>query len=210
MDSAELQTAIESERLRLADVLEQLAPEEWDVETLCTGWTVKTLVAHLTLTSRITRLEALRGVVAARFDINAFIDRAARARAAQYSPAELITQFRESAGWTQRPMGAKPTDPLVDILTHGQDLTRPLRRTLPMSPERVVPALDFVLSTSFYGAPKRMAGLRLVATDIDWTSGDGDHELRGPIGDLLLASTGRPAGLAALDGPGVADLAARL
>ncbi|MEJ2888335.1 maleylpyruvate isomerase family mycothiol-dependent enzyme [Actinomycetospora aeridis] len=210
MDSAALHAAITSERLRLADVLEELAPEEWDDESLCTGWTVKTLVAHLTLTSRLSRLEAFRGVLAARFDINAFIDRSARARAAQYSPAELISQFRESAGWTQRPMGAKPMDPLVDILVHGQDLTRPLRRTLPIAPERAVPALDFVLSTSFYDAPKRLAGLHLVATDTDWSHGDGDRDLRGPAGDLLLVATGRSAGLPALDGPGVAELAARL
>lgn len=210
MDSADLHAAIEAERLRLADVLEELGTDEWDDETLCTGWTVKTLVAHLTLTSRLGRFEAFRGVLAARFDINAFIDRAARARAAQYSVPELITQFRESAGWTRRPMGAKPTDPLVDILVHGQDLTRPLRRTLPMAPDRVVPAIEFVLSTSFYGAPERLAGLHLVATDTEWSHGEGDRELRGPVGDLLLVATGRAAGLPALDGPGVADLAARL
>lgn len=210
MDDAELHAAIESERLRLADVLDELAPEEWDDESLCTGWTVKTLVAHLTLTSRITRLEALRGVVAARFDINAFIDRAARARAAQYSVPELISQFRESAGWTKRPMGAKPLDPFVDIQVHGQDLTRPLRRTLPMAPEHAVPALGFVLSTSFYGAPKRFAGLHLVATDTDWSHGEGDRELRGPAGDLLLVATGRATGLTALHGEGVADLVGRL
>lgn len=210
MDDADLHTAIESERLRLADVLDELAPEEWDDATLCTGWSVKTLVAHLTLTSRLTRLEALRGVVAARFDINVFIDRSARARAAQFSAPELIAQFRESAGWTKRPMGTKPMDPFVDILVHGQDLTRPLRRTLPIAPERAVPALDFVLSTSFYGAPKRLADLHLVATDTDWSHGAGDRELRGPAGDLLLVATGRSAGLAGLHGDGVAVLAARL
>ncbi|MDD7938445.1 maleylpyruvate isomerase family mycothiol-dependent enzyme [Actinomycetospora lutea] len=210
MDDADLHTAIESERLRLADVLDELAPEEWAYATLCTGWNVKTLVAHLTLTSRLSRPAALRGVVAARFDINAFIDRAARARAAQYSVPELIAQFRQSAGWTRRPMGAKPMDPFVDIQVHGQDLTRPLRRPLPMAPDHAVPALEFVLSTSFYGAPKRVAGLRLVATDTEWSHGTGGREVRGPAGDLLLVATGRPAGLAALDGDGVADLAARL
>jgi uncharacterized protein (TIGR03083 family) len=210
VDDTELHTAIESERLRLADVLEQLAPEEWEDASLCTGWTVKTLVAHLTLTSRLTRPEALRGVVAARFDINAFIDRAARARAAQYSVPELVSQFRESAGWTRRPMGAKPMDPFVDILVHGQDLTRPLRRTLPIAPDRAVAALEFVLSTSFYGAPKRFAGLHLVATDTDWSHGEGDRELRGPAGDLLLVATGRATGLTGLTGDGVADLTARL
>lgn len=210
MDRAEMQAAITSERLRLADVLDELAPEEWRTPSLCTAWTVKDVVAHMTLTSRLTRPAAIRGMLAARFDINRFIADAARARAAQYSPAELVAQFRESAASMRRPIGTKPMDPLVDVLGHGQDITRPLHRTLAMRPEHVVPALEFALSTRFYGATRRLAGLRLVATDADWSSDGDGRELRGPAGDLLLVATGRPAGLAALEGPGVEELTPRL
>jgi hypothetical protein len=34
--------------------------------------------------------------------------------------------------------------------------------------------------------------------------------VHGPAGELLLVATGRPAGLAALSGPGVEDVAARV
>ena len=210
MDHADLQAAITSERLRLADMLEDLTPEEWRVESLCAGWTTKVVVAHLALLTRLSRLAAIRGVLAAGGNINLMIDRAARAWAEQYSPAELLAQFREAAGTTRRPLGAKPTDPLVDILVHGQDITRPLGRRFPMPPTRVVPALAFVVATSFHGAPKRLAGLHLVATDADWSTGEGDRELRGPAGELLLVATGRPAGLDGLDGAGVDEIASRL
>lgn len=73
-----------------------------------------------------------------------------------------------------------------------------------------MPALDFVVATTFYGAAQRPAGLRLVATDTDRTFGDGDREVRGPVRELLLVATGRRAGLDALDGPGVEDLASSL
>jgi uncharacterized protein (TIGR03083 family) len=210
VDRADLQAAITAERLRLADVLDDLGPAEWDVPSLCAGWTVKDVVAHMTLLTRLSRVVAFRGILAARFDVNRFIAEAARDRAAQYSPAELVSQFRASADSPRRPPGAKPMDPLVDILGHGQDITRPLHRTLAMPPEHVVPALEFAMSIGFYGAPKRLVGLRLVATDADWSTGEGDRELRGPVGDLLLVATGRPAGLAALEGAGVDEMTARL
>jgi hypothetical protein len=78
-----------------------------------------------------------------------------------------------------------------------------------MPPERVQPALEHVWSSSFYGARKRFAGLRFVATDVDWSAGEG-AEVRGPSGELLLLLTGRPAGLDGLDGPGAAEAATRL
>jgi hypothetical protein len=78
-----------------------------------------------------------------------------------------------------------------------------------MSPERVRPALEHVWSSSFYGARRRFAGLRLVATDLDWAQGEG-REIRGPGGELLLVLTGRRAGLDGLDGPGAAEAERRL
>lgn len=209
MDRADLRTALESERLALADVVDTLGSEEWQAASLCTGWTVQDVVAHMTLTSRLTKLGAIRAVLAARGDINRMIDQSARARAAEYSPAELAAQLRETAGSERRPLGTQPRDPLVDVLVHAQDITRPLGLPHAMPVEHVVPALQQVWGSSFYRPQKHLAGLRLVATDADWSAGEGDREVRGPAGELLLVATGRPARLAALEGPGVEDAAAR-
>jgi uncharacterized protein (TIGR03083 family) len=210
MDRDDLRTALESERLALADVVDTLGPEEWRTPSLCTGWTVQDVVAHMTLTSRLTKLGAIRAMIAARGDVNRMIDESARARAAQYSPAELAAQIRETAGSERRPLGTQPRDPLVDVLVHTQDITRPLGLPHAMPAEHVVPALEQVWGSSFYGARKRLAGLRLTATDADWSAGDGDREVRGPAGELLLVATGRPAGLAGLSGDGVDEVTARL
>ncbi len=57
---------------------------------------------------------------------------------------------------------------------------------------------------------RRLArGLRLVATDITWSAGQGP-EVTGPATALLLALAGRPLALADLDGPGLATLAERV
>ncbi|WP_051737603.1 maleylpyruvate isomerase family mycothiol-dependent enzyme [Pseudonocardia halophobica] len=97
----------------------------------------------------------------------------------------------------------------MDMLVHGQDIARPLGRPREMPAPAVAAALDHAWGSSFYGARKRFAGLRLRATDPDWSAGEGE-EVRGPAADLLLLATGRPAGLDALDGPGVTQAAARV
>jgi hypothetical protein len=55
---------------------------------------------------------------------------------------------------------------------------------------------------------KRAHGLRLVATDVEWTWGDGP-EVRGTGEALLVALTGRPAALDDLTGDGVPSLRSR-
>jgi uncharacterized protein (TIGR03083 family) len=131
---------------------------------------------------------------------------AARRRA---TPPELVAQLRETAGSPHRPPGTKVQDPLVDVLVHGQDIARPLGRTRVIPLDRAEVALGYVWSSSFYGVRKRFRGLRLVATDLDWAAGDGP-EVRGAAAELLLAATGRPAGLPALSGPGRDEAAARV
>ena len=70
--------------------------------------------------------------------------------------------------------------------------------------------LDMYTKASFpVGGKKRIAGLRLVSTDTAWSYGEGP-EVTGPALPLLLAMTGRAAGLAELSGAGVPTLCERL
>jgi len=70
--------------------------------------------------------------------------------------------------------------------------------------------LDMYKTTGFpVGTKKRIDGLRLVATDADWSHGDG-AEVTGPRLPLLLAMTGRTAAVDALSGAGVATLRSRM
>ncbi|SFO86621.1 TIGR03083 family protein [Amycolatopsis arida] len=191
-----------AERLDLADFLDDLGTAEWDVPSLCAGWTVRDVAAHLALSTSDTLLGTITGMIRARGDWNRMNATAARDWARRCSPAELVAQLREIAGSARRSPGAGPLDPLVDLLVHGQDMARPLGRTWAMDPRRAAAALDHVLSSRFYGARRQFRGLRLVATDTDWSAGASPDEVRGPVADLLLVATGRAAGLAALSGPG--------
>jgi uncharacterized protein (TIGR03083 family) len=215
MDRDEILSWVEAERLSLADFLDDLDDHEWKQASLCPGWTMHDVAAHLTTSARTVSmrtalLDTAKGVIRARGDFNRMIADQARERAARFGPAELVARFRETAGSPLRDPGSRPLDPLVDALVHGQDVARPLGRVREMPAERAIAALGRVLGTGFYGAPKRLRGTRLVATDLDWSAGDGPDEVRGPGGDLLLLATGRAAGLSGVSGPGVGRIAAAL
>jgi uncharacterized protein (TIGR03083 family) len=208
MTDDQIMTWVRAERLSLGDLLDDLDEHEWREASLCPGWTVRDVAAHLTLSTRTTLLTTIAGAVRARGDFNRMTAEAARRRAARYSPAELIAQLRQTAGSPRRAPGAGPMDPLVDALVHGQDIARPLGRVRPMPSAPAVAALDHVRNARFYGARRRFQDMHLVATDVAWQAGSGPYELRGPVSDLLLVATGRSAGLSGLSGAGAEKLAA--
>lgn len=184
----------ELERLSFADLLEGLSDEQWEVQSLCAGWTVRHVAAHLTMSTRTTFGLALKGAIRARGSFDRMEDNFARDRAARFTATELIAQIRETAGSPQRSPGAKLADPLLDALVHGQDIARPLGIPRPVPLEPAVVALEHVHDNPFYGARKRFKGKKLIATDADWTGGSGTEEVRASVSDLLMLATGRPIG----------------
>ncbi|GAA1582672.1 maleylpyruvate isomerase family mycothiol-dependent enzyme [Kribbella sancticallisti] len=182
-----------TERLGLADLLAELKDYEWRTATLCDGWDVRDLAAHLTLSTRLTLRLALPAAIRARGNFDRMNDVLSRERAARYAPAELVAQLRETAASPRRAPGTSVLDPLVDMLVHGQDLARPLGRVRAMPIVPAVAALEYVLA---HGAHRQVKGQRLVATDLDWAAGEGPTVTRAPLADLLLLATGRPVDVA--------------
>lgn len=209
MDTGAVEAAVRHERLALCEHLDGLDDAGWATPSLCAGWTVRDVVAHLTTTTRWTVGAVVRAAVRARGDFDRMVVQVARERSVRFTPAELLGQLRESASSSRRMPGSGPMDPLMDLVVHAQDVSRPLGRPYRSPDVVVLTSLAYVAGNRFLGAPRRFAGLELVATDADWSSGEGP-QVRGPAGDLLLVAAGRPAGLAALDGPGLAVLADRL
>ncbi|WP_214403048.1 maleylpyruvate isomerase family mycothiol-dependent enzyme [Pseudonocardia lacus] len=206
MDGNEILDWTRTERLGLADLLDGLDDDQWRAPSLCAGWTVHDLAAHLTLSTRTTLGMVVREAVRARGSFDRMELVLARERAARFDRHELVAQLRETAGSARRAPGAGPLDPLVDALVHGQDLARALDIPRSMPPRPAVAALEHVRTSAFYGARRRFRGTRLVATDVGWAAGDGPEEIRGPVSELLLVATGRTAGLAGVSGPGARRL----
>ena len=205
----EVDAAVAAERHRVADLVADLPDEQWATPSLCSAWTVRDVVAHLTVTTRMTVPRLLRAAVLARGSFDRMAVDLAAQRAEAYPTDELVAQLRQSADSTRRFPGSTPRDPLMDLVVHGQDIARPLGRRHVSPPDVVADCLAYVATNRFLGGPRRLAGVRLISTDTGWTLGEG-AELRGPDVDLLLVAAGRRVGPEALEGPGVAVVGARL
>ena len=195
MDTEQVGTAIEAQRRDLADLLEALDDDAWHRPSLCEGWRVRDVAAHVTLAARARPLPAMVGLVRARGSFNRFVRDDAVSRAGSRTPDQLVAEIREVAGVRHHPPGTKVLDPLIDVLVHGQDIAVPLGIVRPMPPDAAAAAADRVWSMGFpFRARKRLGGRRLVATNADWSAGDGDATVEAPIERLLLLLTGRWVG----------------
>jgi uncharacterized protein (TIGR03083 family) len=211
MNDDEVWAAIDSQRRRTADLLEQLSDDEWLHPSLCEGWTVRDVAAHLTL-QQVGLGEAIVSVIthpSILGGINRMIHKTARIRA-DLPTQQLIAQIRAMIGSRRHNLGVTSLDTLTDILVHSQDIAIPLRRDLDMPTEasaaaatRVWSQLGKATSRVFHDVP--LHGSRLTATDISWSVGEG-REITGPIGAILLLLTGRLAALPQLSGDGAQAL----
>jgi uncharacterized protein (TIGR03083 family) len=196
-----------AEREEFAALLEGLTPQQWESPTLCKGWRVRDVVAHVIGFDPLSRIQLVgwmaRGLVT-RGGSNAF-------EVAQYrdtSPEELTALVRQYAVPRGVTAGFGGRIALTDGMIHQQDIRRPLGipRTIPA--ESLLIALDFTLTAPRLLGAWQARGVRMVATDLDWSHGKG-AEVRGTGEALLMAMAGRAAALDDLEGPGKAKLAQR-
>ncbi|MFG3354357.1 maleylpyruvate isomerase family mycothiol-dependent enzyme [Streptomyces sp. NPDC048001] len=196
---------VHAERAALIHDLESLDDRQWEQQSLCEGWTVHDVVAHLVDSARTTRLGFVVGLARARFDFHRLnAHGVARERGA--SPLETLARLRQVASRTSTPPA--PLDSrIVEEVVHGEDIRRPLGLTRQYPQDAVVRALRLQARTpaSFGGAKELVAPLRLAATDADVSMGSG-LEVTGPALSLLLVTMGRSVALNDLDGRGVSAL----
>jgi uncharacterized protein (TIGR03083 family) len=201
---------IAAERVNVADLVEGLDAAQLATPSLCGEWTVHEVAAHLLMPLVTSKGDIARAMVRARGNFHRANAALAR-RTAQRPATEIAALLRTRSGSHFRPPLHPPVTPLTDLLIHGQDIRRPLGLTRRFEPHRLRAALDFLTSKRAYPgfvARGRLAGLRLRATDLDWTYGDG-AEVSATGEALLLAMAGRSVVLPELDGPGAQVLRSR-
>jgi uncharacterized protein (TIGR03083 family) len=196
------------EREDLADFLAGLTPEQWAHPSLCAGWTVREVAAHVVSFEGMTPRQLTARFVKGRLQMDR-INGLGVSDLADNSTEQLITLLRDNVEPHGLGAGFGGRVALTDNMIHQQDIRRPLglARTIPA--ERLSAALDFVRYAPTIRGALRVRGVRLIATDSDWSYGKGP-EVRGPGEALLMVMAGRPDGLRDIEGPGVTIPAARL
>jgi uncharacterized protein (TIGR03083 family) len=201
-------THIHSERAAMADTLADLPGDAWASASLCTGWSVQQTAGHILAAAEQTPASFYKELISARFKFDVFTDRAAR-RLGALEPAVLLARLRARTTTTNHPP-APVMAMLGEIVVHGEDIRRPLGIPHKTPEEALLAVADsYKVSNLLIGAKRRIAGLRLQASDVDWSTGDGP-EVTGPLSTLILAMTGRKAVLVDLTGEGLPTLSSRV
>ena len=204
---ADLMPMVHAERASLGEFLDTLAPTQWSAPTWCDKWNVRELVAHLTAAGNITAPHFLAGFVKAGFNFDKTVDRDLR-NYSDGSPADVKARYDAIITSNRKPPGPAYVA-LGEVMVHGEDIRRSQGACGEHPVEHLVTLADLYKKT---GPPlrarKRVAGLKLQATDVDWSTGDGP-EVKGPCMSLIMAMVGRTGALADCDGSGVETLRAR-
>lgn len=196
-------------------LLHELPDDEFDRPSLCEGRRVRDILGHM-LYGHTTPMRSIMGtMVRYRGDVDRGSFEQSIAYASARTPSELRDRWDEALVHGRQRRGIakviRSGEGFLDHLIHQQDIRRPVDRPREIPADRLVAALDLVprVQTPFFGTKKVVAGLRLEATDADWSHGDGPT-VAGPGEALILAAAGRAVALADLDGDGVGELAARV
>jgi uncharacterized protein (TIGR03083 family) len=198
-------------RLAFADMVAGLGERQLSAPTLCAGWDVRVLTAHMLLPFEMTftrfAVASLRhgGSTARTVD-------AVTRRIARRPVRDLVAELRSNAHTHVAPRRVGPEAQLVETAVHLRDVARPLALDVdvPLAHWRAV--LDYLVSPGVAPAVmprRRLEGLAPRATDLAWRHGSGE-DLAGPAEAIAMALTGRSVALDQLLGPGRVVLAGRL
>jgi uncharacterized protein (TIGR03083 family) len=193
----------------------ELDDEAFDTPSLCDGWAVRDVLGHMGLghTTPMPAMVARIGRYA--FNVTRASFTESRTLFAGKNPDE-IRRFWDEVMVAQHPQkGISKLIPeksgFLDHLVHNQDIRRPTGKPRTIPEARLHRALQLVRAeaTPLFNSRRNVSGLKLYASDIGWTTGDGPA-VQGPGEAIVLAAAGRKAALADLDGDGVTMLRQRI
>jgi uncharacterized protein (TIGR03083 family) len=198
--TTDLRPLITAHRHAFSEVLAGLSDAEWDAASLCEGWRVREVVAHMTMPFRYPAPRFLAELVRSRGDFARMADRVAR-RDAQAPTAALLDGWRSNEGHPWKPPGGGLAGALTHDVVHGLDITIPLGIKHPVTDAGLLTALHHATSPlSQKHFQLDLTGIRLEANDLDWAFGDGEP-LHGAAHHLLMVLMDRKLPFGSLAGP---------
>jgi len=200
---------IEADRQALAEFLSGLTAEEWNGQSLCSDWSVADVAAHMLVIPTVSKGSTLINFLTSGFNLDTFSAKMVDRIRSDNSNEQMAAAMGDAASSQRVPLGLKPMGVLAETLVHSGDISEGVGRPLAFPAEHYAAGLEYLKDVQpALGTRERIAGLKITATDADWSHGDGP-EVQGPAQYLTLAITGRKSALDHLSGDGVDTLRAR-
>jgi uncharacterized protein (TIGR03083 family) len=195
----DLQPLVGAQYDALGALLDGLSPARWDTPSLCEGWRVREVVAHMTMPARYTEEQFMAELRDAEFDFTRLSNEVAT-RDASLTTAELVADVRDEIMQHWTPPGGGYHGALNHVVIHGLDITVPLAATRCATDDALRVVLDDLTAGGAHGHfGTDISGRMLEATNLDWSFGTG-APLRATAEDLALHICGRNIADGRLDG----------
>ena len=203
------------ERAAFIDTLEALGPDQWQERSLCAEWRVVDVAAHLAWAPVLGAAAGAVGLARSGFSVNRMIASSA-VRWSERGREAILDQLRLNLESGAKPIGMPTVAALADAVVHGIDVRRPLGLGRAIPAHVLGPVVEFSIGTPWPmnavvggSARRRLQGVRLVGTDVDWSRGTGP-EVRASAETIARLVYARAISPDELTGPGAPVLTARL
>lgn len=207
----EVRTMVRENFEDVRTMLDALPDERWEEATFCEGWRVRDLAGHLLAGTTIPIPKFVATVAAGGFRIDDVSKRVSIEHGNQ--PISVLREKFNEETSREKYRGfaglLTPNGILLDWVTHYLDIVTPLDIDVDIPDARMAAALDAARTDNRFKTKKRSKGLRLIATDLDWSEGSGP-EVHAPARVLISTLGGRPQLLSELEGSGADILRERV
>src|SRR5579885_397913 len=124
---------IHAERKALVSDLGGLSDAQWDTASLCSGWTTRQVLAHMTAAAKLSGAKFFPRLIGSGFSFEK-VQSKGIADELGATPADTLARFTSIQDSTGHPPGPVETM-LGETLIHGEDIRRPLgiAHTYPMA-----------------------------------------------------------------------------
>jgi uncharacterized protein (TIGR03083 family) len=201
--------SIENGRAALGNYLGGLSADEWNRPSLCAGWKVKDVAAHMLVVPTMSKGQVFRSFVGSGFNLDKMNAKFVRKLTTDLSTDEIAKKTTASAASQSMPPGLKPPGVLTELVVHSSDIAEGVGKPFALPVDDYVAVLEHLKNVQpVFGSKKRIEGLSLRATDTEWSTGSGPA-VEGPAAALVLALAGRRSALDRLSGDGVSTMRAR-
>ena len=208
MSKPDLMPLAEEERADLLALLHDLTPAQWRARSLCTKWLVRDVAIHVVSYDELSKARTVATFLRGGLRTGKVND-VALARYRDLDPEGIIELVARNLRPSGLPSGFRGGIALTDGTIHHQDIRRALGLPRAIPAHRLVPVLTFSLGAPTLPSKSNAKGLKFVATDVDWSAGDGPP-VTGPGEALLMAAAGRVQALEDLSGDGLPTLLKRV
>lgn len=189
-DTEDLQQLVGPQFQALADALEAQPSTVGDRASLCQGWTVRNVIAHLTMAARYDGPAFQAELAAAGYDFQTLSDSIAK-RDGEMPLGLLLENLRSETMAQWAPPGGGASGALSHVVIHGLDITSAIGIPRTASDEATAVVLNGLTTGDAHRHfATNIDGLKLTASDLDWSFGEGTA-VEAAAADLILALAGR-------------------